>query len=90
MAHRAVNRDDRPPSSHKRDRRPSPLDGPASMLLEEPVPRDFMPNGGARVTIRYPPPPPRRDWAGWFRRHWADLAAWALIAVSLIALYRVR
>lgn len=88
--HRAISpRTDRPLSSHRRPRRdPSPGDGGASTLLaplEDPGPRDFLPHGGARVTINYPPPRPRRDWAGWFRRHWADLLAWTLILAAAVA-----
>jgi hypothetical protein len=82
--HRAGPGSDRPPSSHRR--RP---DG-TSVLLQpppDPGPRDLTPRR-ARVTIREIPQPPRRDWAGWWRRHWADILALAVIAVAVTAVLR--
>jgi len=74
---------DRPASPHRR-RRP---DG-TSVLLRPPPdlgPRDLTPRR-ARVTIREIPQPPRRDWAAWWRRHWADVIALAVIAATAAAL----
>jgi hypothetical protein len=77
---------DQPPYPHRRYRRP---DG-ASVLLEPPPdrgPRDLTPRR-ARVTIREIPQPPRRDWAGWWRRHWVDVIALAVIALAVTAAIR--
>jgi hypothetical protein len=60
MAHRAFTQPgDRLPSPHRRGCPPrsSPGGAPASLLLQQPDPgpRDFMPHGGVRVTIREVP-----------------------------------
>jgi hypothetical protein len=60
---------------------------PVSRLLAQPDPgpRDLTPRR-ARVTIREIPQPPRRDWAGWWRRHWADIIALAVVGAAAAAL----
>jgi len=85
--HRADPRSDRPPSPPSRGRR-TPDGGPGSMLLRlppDPGPADLTPRR-ARVTVRDVPAPPRRDWAGWWRRHWADALALAVIVAAVAAL----
>jgi hypothetical protein len=85
--HRAGPGSDRPAAPHRRGHHHSP-GGPASVLLQPPAdlgPADLTPRR-ARVTIREVPQPPRRDWAGWWRRHRADVIALAVIAAAAAAL----
>ncbi len=88
--HRADPRSDQPPPTpHRRGHRHYPPDGsPGSALLQppdDPGPADLTPRR-ARVTIREIPQPPRRDWARWWRRHWADVIALTVIAAAAAAL----